>query len=272
MTPLVWMAMKYQTSWNSYLGAFPIEWDTKHSRFKFESSVWKLKWFYWCVTVFLLIFNVGACTLILIRRYMYPTDNFLVLLYVLFPLVIGTMLLAISLGVCAVLYGNREVAALNAQLDILERLEDQNGKVRRSRHINKYDFQGVIRKVIANMRKPDGKLDIVGLCLMTFVAYGPILPPLITVSSIAIHIDPWYWLALDFLGKEVMSLSSVRIVLAVTCGVILYINAAQSVRLLQVTITFFIHPNLLSTEILHQLEVAYGKCRKPKDHVRHIML
>jgi hypothetical protein len=119
--------------------------------------------------------------------------------------------------------------------------------------------------LLKNLRKPNGKLDLLGITLLYFVSLSWTMPPFITTLGLLAHLDPWYWLAMDFLGDEIMANPFVRLGLIVICFPVLFINAAQSVRLIQTIVILIIIPLQQYVEINDKLDESFTLAKKSNE-------
>jgi len=169
--------------------------------------------------------------------------------------------LVLGIALAAFVYGERQVASVNALIDYQEYLNAQLG-------LHEIIFIDNPRHIPRHLRKSDGTWDFFGMALLLFIAYGPIIPPILSLGAIIPHLDPWYWLAVEFFPASAMSNIFVRIAVAVPSFVILTINTAQSTRLLQLFCIFFAVPLHMYTKVLLKLQELFNRCKYIKQYDR----
>jgi hypothetical protein len=119
--------------------------------------------------------------------------------------------------------------------------------------------------LLKNLRKPNGNFDLLGITLLYFVSLSWTMPPFITTLGLLAHLDPWYWLAMDFLGAEIMAKPLVRLGLISLSFPVLFINAAQCVRLIQTIVIMVIIPMQQYIHINAKLDELFNRTKKQKE-------
>jgi hypothetical protein len=269
-TPLMLIGMKYQTTLNSWLGAFPIEFNDKTRQYTYKIHPRDLKFYYFSVIYLLSSVNIGSALLVcFIHFFIHPVKGLTTTHIVLFGFLGGGLSFVVGIAIGVILFGSDSCLAINA---LLTTLENTWGRPLRKKRYPQ-TISGYVKRMKDLSRKENGSLDMIGIAIVYFASYSVWFPPFIFIASGILDLSPMTFLAREVFGHKFMSYWKPRFLSTVGTMIVIAINSAQTIRLIQVIVIMFIIPVQIYLKIFEkvitQFEKATTTLHHDKIHMRY---
>jgi hypothetical protein len=267
-TPLILMGMTYQTKLNRWLGAFPLEFNEKTRQYAYKIHPRDLKFYYFSVLYLLSHVNIGSIMMVFFIHFViHPVKGLTTTHLVLFGFLGGGLSFVVGIAIALVLFGREGTMCLNAELVLLESLRGPPRKKRRYPQTT----SGYIKKMKDLSRKENGSLDILGMAMVYFDSYSVWFPPIIGFAGGILDLNPMLFLAKEFLGYKFMSYWKPRLLVSLGTMIVVGINTAQTIRLIQVIVIMFIISGHTFLEILNKIDNQFNAAKTTKEYLLHYM-
>jgi ABC-type multidrug transport system fused ATPase/permease subunit len=262
-TELMLIGMKYQAILNRWIGSFPIVYDYNINEYKFDRDPRHMKFYYFCIVVIMIVMSVGCIYgMALIHFFIRPVEG-LSMAYIVIYLMMSLVGIFLTMGVppCLVLFGKDAVMSINALIKLFAHLKSKKKKSPKQPVKYKVGLRGHIQKAKDLSRDDDGNWDLMGAAMVVFASFSAWFPPFFGILATVVDMEVLKYFALAVFGGKFVNRLGIRLLISVMSFIIMTLDAAIGVRLVQVIIILYIITLQFYLRILHKLEKMFGEAR-----------